>query len=335
MAFIRNDIRDIIFAGEGVRQERELPVRIAVFVDASAPDSLVDGFQAALTPVTSGARVHVELVRPAELLAPDAMADAVIALAGPGHALKDSLRAAREALVPTVAVALEPHRDEVARRLQHPISDTVAEVHIHDVLEKTAAWVVERDSSKKLALASNFPFLRQAVAEQAVRATAMQNGLIGGVLFIPGADMPVMTANQAKMILQIAGVYGETLGAERMKELAAVVGGGFAFRAIARNLVGLVPGFGWAIKAAIGYSGTWAMGKAAIEYFESGGSMAGLVAHVTAARDKAVDVVARRRRGGPVETPAFVVASGAAETVVIDAAPAELPPASSSGEPPR
>ena len=33
---------------------------------------------------------------------------------------------------------------------------------------------------------------------------------------------------------------------------------------------------GWAVKAAIGYAGTEAMGRAAIEYFEAGGSVAGL-----------------------------------------------------------
>ena len=115
--------------------------------------------------------------------------------------------------------------------------------------------------------------MRRAVAEEAVKATAFQNAVIGGVTVIPGADMPLMTANQAKMVLQIAAAYGQPLGAERIKELAAVVGGGFALRAIARQALAFVPGFGWAIKAGIGYTGTMAMGYAAIEYFEAGGDM--------------------------------------------------------------
>ncbi|MBQ9068017.1 MAG: hypothetical protein IJ131_03000, partial [Eggerthellaceae bacterium] len=59
------------------------------------------------------------------------------------------------------------------------------------------------------------------------------------------------------------------MGMERIKELAGVVGGAFAFRAAARQVVSAVPGFGWAIKGAIGYAGTQAMGRAAIAYFET------------------------------------------------------------------
>jgi hypothetical protein len=46
------------------------------------------------------------------------------------------------------------------------------------------------------------------------------------------------------------------------------VGGAFAFRTVARQFVGLVPGFGWAIKGGIGATGTIAMGYAAVSYFE-------------------------------------------------------------------
>ena len=108
-------------------------------------------------------------------------------------------------------------------------------------------------------------------------------------MFIPGADMPIMTLNQAKMLLQIAAAYGEPLDIHRVKELAAVVGGAFACRTAARQLTGLVPALGWAVKAGIGYAGTFAMGRAAIEYFEGGGNIGGMASVVAAARDKAVD----------------------------------------------
>ena len=97
------------------------------------------------------------------------------------------------------------------------------------------------------------------------------------------------------MILQIAAAYGQPLTAERVKELAAVVGGAFACRTVARQLVGVVPALGWAIKAAIGYSGTTAMGYAAIEYFEHGGNMAGLAGVVSEARAKAVSAAESTR----------------------------------------
>ena len=95
------------------------------------------------------------------------------------------------------------------------------------------------------------------------------------------------------MLLQIAAAYGQPLSAERIKELAAVVGGAFLFRNIARTAVGVVPVLGWAIKGAIGFAGTEAMGHAAIEYFEAGGDIVGVASVVQKARDEAVEAASK------------------------------------------
>jgi hypothetical protein len=70
------------------------------------------------------------------------------------------------------------------------------------------------------------------------------------------------------------------------------VAGGFLFRTFARELVGLIPGFGWAVKGGIAYSGTMAMGTAAIAYFEDGANLSEVVSALT---DKAAEAVARVR----------------------------------------
>lgn len=137
-------------------------------------------------------------------------------------------------------------------------------------------WVVAACHEKRLAFALAFPCVRRPLSLDSVNATSLQNAGIGAVLFIPGADMPVMTLNQAKMLLQIAAAYGKPMTGDRVKELACVVGGAFACRAVARQAAGFVPALGWAVKAGVGYAGTLAMGKAAIEYFEAGGDAAGL-----------------------------------------------------------
>ena len=46
------------------------------------------------------------------------------------------------------------------------------------------------------ALAAALPALRAAVIDHAIEATARQNALVGAVIILPGADMPVMTMNQ-------------------------------------------------------------------------------------------------------------------------------------------
>ena len=294
------DIREISSASKTAREEREQPLRIAVFVDPDTPEALLDAVRTRLSPQTSYARLHIAVSEPGVRLslAPDV--DAVVALLGSGtESMRASIADAREHYVPTVALALGDDRDVVAGRLEHPILDTLVKQDAAELVEDDlGAWLADRLSAKRLALATNFAFMRRAVAEESVKATAFQNAVIGVVAIMPGADMPLMTANQAKMLLQIAAAYGEPLGTERIKELAVVVGGGFALRAIARQALVFVPGIGWAVKGGIGYAGTLAMGQAAIAYFERGADFSEVLHEARAARDKAVaEVRARARRG--------------------------------------
>ncbi|MGI9050906.1 MAG: YcjF family protein [Rubrobacteraceae bacterium] len=114
-----------------------------------------------------------------------------------------------------------------------------------------------------------YPAFRRAVCEEVIRKNARQNAVIGA-LPVPGADLPVMTANQARMVLNIAAIHGEELSLERARELIGVLAAGFGFRALGRQLVKLVPVGGWAAAGVIGYAGTLAMGRAAMLYFARG-----------------------------------------------------------------
>lgn len=123
-------------------------------------------------------------------------------------------------------------------------------------------------------LGRGYPVFRRAVCEEIIHKNARENAVIGA-LPIPGADMPVMTANQGRMVLGIAAVYGEELSLERARELLGVLAAGFGLRALSRQVVKLVPVGGWAAAAAIGYAGTISMGRASMLYFERGGQHAG------------------------------------------------------------
>ncbi len=284
------NVRDIVRSSTKIREEREKPLRIAIIIEANAPDELIDAVRDRFRPQTAGAKLGLEVAEPGVSIGFHASTDVVIGLVGTGSGgLAGVLADAREQGLHTVAVGVSPRHIEVAERVGHPYADTVAAIDpLTAVDAELASWLVERLAGKRLALAHNFAFMRSAVAEEAIKATATQNALVGAVLFIPGADMPVMTLNQAKMLLQVAAAYGEPLGAERAKELLAVVGGGFALRAVARQALGFVPGFGWAIKGAVGYAGTLAMGKAAVTYFEQGGDFSNMARKAVEARDAAV-----------------------------------------------
>jgi len=112
------------------------------------------------------------------------------------------------------------------------------------------------------------PLLRAAVSEQLVESFARKNGLVGAAVFIPGADLPVLALNEIRLLLRLAQAYGEESGVERLPELVATLGAGFGLRALARELLGFVTVAGWALKGAVAYGGTRALGEAARARFE-------------------------------------------------------------------
>jgi uncharacterized protein (DUF697 family) len=118
-------------------------------------------------------------------------------------------------------------------------------------------------------LAARLPVLRDEVCEELIRRSSRRNAVVGVVVFVPGADLPIMTVNQIRLVLRIADAYGFEIDRERLPEVLAVIGSAFGFRALARKTIGLVPLVGWAVKGAIGYTGTRAIGEAAVRYFES------------------------------------------------------------------
>lgn len=168
-------------------------------------------------------------------------------------------------------------------------------------------WVCAACRAKRLAFAQAFPFVRRPLALETVNATSVQNAGVGLLFLIPGADLPVMTLNQAKMLLQIAAAYGQSIDAGRVRELAALVGGAFACRAVARQLAAAVPVLGWAVKAAVGYSGTLAMGRAAVEFYEGGPTVAKFAEYVSAARDKVIAAAAKQAAGAAADNGAAAV----------------------------
>lgn len=138
-------------------------------------------------------------------------------------------------------------------------------------LDALAVWVSSRLPKKQLALGAAFPFARRALARELTQSNAIANGAIGVVAFVPGSDMPLITANQVKLVLQMAAVYGKEIDRARVKEAVAVVLGAFGWRALARRLTRFVPVLGVPVKTAVAYTGTLAVGHAACVYFENGG----------------------------------------------------------------
>ncbi|MEG1831071.1 MAG: hypothetical protein RR204_04575 [Raoultibacter sp.] len=344
------DIKAVMDEATNIEAARKTPVLVTIFIDESAPADLQAHVRSVFSSGAQNARVSIEYY-PSMPVAPVASADMALIVAGLNENAGKLAASIREIGVPVMVVTTLPGLvREIARAQKTPLleGDLIAPDYIaaapaayalptvagattavepYPLGEEACAtlnlkmgeWTLDACREKRLAMALAFPFVRKPLSLDAVNATAMQNAGVGLVLFIPGADMPVMTLNQAKMLLQIAAAYGQPLGVERVKELAAVVGGAFACRAVARQLVAFVPALGWAVKAAIGYTGTLAMGRAAIEYFEADGSIDHLAQAVARARDKVV-AAADATRKQPTAKAAVAAAVSAAGSKVGGAA---------------
>lgn len=144
----------------------------------------------------------------------------------------------------------------------------VSAIDLDNIEKAILPVVVKKLAKKEVSLAVRLPVFRDEVVKRIIADTARQNALIGVAVFVPGADMPLMTLNQVRMALRIAMVYGEELTIKRLNEILAVIGSGMALRTGARQLLGLVPVAGWAVKGGIAYGGTYAMGEALKKYFD-------------------------------------------------------------------
>jgi uncharacterized protein (DUF697 family) len=114
--------------------------------------------------------------------------------------------------------------------------------------------------------------LRGPVCNHLIARFARTSAITGAAVFVPGADLPVLTLRQLRLVLRIAAAHGEQVDEARVPEILGVVGGAFGWRALARELLDVVPVAGWVVKGAVAYTGTKAVGEAAVRYFDARGS---------------------------------------------------------------
>lgn len=317
------DVSKVLSAITTIGQQRDLPSRVELVFDPTASNALVDKVIEAFVDVSSNAHVtDVVLDKKVPVIPKDT--DLVIVIGGDSLLLGDVVHVAEECDVPAVVV-IERGKTYFAndRRSAQAYADMTLSANTAPTLTGTAhtpgvgrgidlenlvdleldgesarpleqlgTWIVQNVPSKRLSLARAFPFIRHPLAVELAKQTTIQNGAIGFVI-VPGADMPLIALNQAKMVLQIAAVYGKEMNKERIGEVLAVIAGSFGCRAVARRLVAQVPVLSWVIKPAIAASGTMGMAIAAIEYYEENGKLHGLSDVTAKIAKKAAPVVSK------------------------------------------
>jgi len=177
------------------------------------------------------------------------------------------LRRARRARVPVVALAPEDVDDVpwVAATCVVPLRAGQG-----FPVEAIAKAVAARLGDDAAPLAARVPVLRRAVARQVIEGAARKNGLVAAAVFVPGVDMPILLRNELRMVARLEQVYGRQLASgNRLPELAGTFAVGLGLREVARELLDLIPVAGWAVKGAVAYAGTRALGRAALARLEA------------------------------------------------------------------
>jgi uncharacterized protein (DUF697 family) len=186
------------------------------------------------------------------------------------------------------------------------------------LLRLLAPAIVEQlPDDLKIAAARKIPGLRDGVGRWLIGDVSFSNAsyaLASGLpemiplLTLPlnAADMVVLSKNQVLLTYKLALAFGAPADFQaQMREVLPVIGSGFLWRQVARQLVGLIPGFGLLPKVAVAYAGTYATGQAAALWYRNGEALSSDALKklyrqaMVIGRDRARELLQRRKEAQP------------------------------------
>jgi uncharacterized protein (DUF697 family) len=271
-------------------------------------------------PLDSAATLEtIDPLRRPTIVGPDARC--VIFLGRPGDAAGARIDLLTQLQLPVFVLTVDPDA---------PSGGTLAPPRHGEVAEQTVSGL-DRESLRtrffpplveccrgvEIAVGRRLPALRETISAKLTRDAARsalkiaiasavvdQVPVLGVVLgaMASAGDTVAITAIQIVLLMQIGATYGKEPDMQRTWEMLPVLGGGFGWRILARELSGFIPVAGVAIKGAIAYAGTIVVGEGITFYYEHGRHMTRADAAVLYenARRSAIavarDVVSRLRR---------------------------------------
>jgi hypothetical protein len=150
--------------------------------------------------------------------------------------------------------------------------------------------ILEKHSDLKLALARQFVPFRKPVSDDIILNVSKENALFSVATSVPAlmpilavpwavgefaSDTAFLTMNQIRMAFMLAAANDRVIGyREQKSEIASLFAGAFGWRAIARELIGVIPmGGGIVPKAGIAFAGTYVMGLSLERFYRIGYGM--------------------------------------------------------------
>ena len=147
--------------------------------------------------------------------------------------------------------------------------------------------IIEAHPDLRIALARKYAAFRKPVAENIIFNVSKENALFSVATSVPAlmpilaapwaigefaSDTAFLTMNQIRMAFMLAAAHDEVVGyREQKSEIASMFAGAFGWRAIARELIGVIPlGGGIIPKAGIAFAGTYVVGLSLEKYYSMG-----------------------------------------------------------------
>ena len=163
-------------------------------------------------------------------------------------------------------------------------------VYLRNKPEKVVCDILEKHPELKLALARQFVPFRKPVSDDIILNVSKENALFSVATSVPAlmpilavpwafgefaSDTAFLTMNQIRMAFMLAAANDRTIGyREQKSEIASLFAGAFGWRAIARELIGVIPmGGGIIPKAGIAFAGTFVMGMSLERLYRIGYGM--------------------------------------------------------------
>lgn len=256
------DVAKVMGSGRESQRRRSEGVSLAVMVGEGASATIARAVREALLPQNETTFVSA---LPLEGAVP-AGVDAVVILPGsPEAAAERAVDAARMGIPAAILVCSQVEERPV--QAGEDVASLVAYLSAANervAVDKLCEWLVGACASKSIALAAGIPACRQNVVRSLVRSCALANVGVGVVDLLPGADLPVMAASQARLAFDVAAAYDRRLSASDFGLIAGgVVLAGLGYRSVSRSVSRALPPLAWAVRGGVAFAGTVATGAVA------------------------------------------------------------------------
>lgn len=163
------NVNEIVKATKMFQDQRDTAIKIGIYIDPTAPDELISDITTSFVPLTSRARVLVEVLETGHTPKVDTSFDAVVVIAGLTDVSSPPISRARDLAIPALVVSQAGYRQDLALRFGVGILDVFTALDNPNLSVQIGDWFAESMKEKRMALAANFMSMRRGIAIELIK----------------------------------------------------------------------------------------------------------------------------------------------------------------------